>query len=223
MKEVILFHMCHRSPENMASLLFPPLLVALCLWGHLWCAGWAVMSLLDLSQPWVHHGAPDLAQRAVSTLGDSSTSRLKHYRALQINRESICARKEKTQQQEESLLSVECRERRKDSYNAVWRSGEEEAVGSEWGRIVKERETKGRYQGEEGRQKVKGSLWERYGLFGWCLFPAFLRHPDQLWQLSLVINSFRFNYPSLSLCFTGGAYKYLICLGDAPCILFVWE
>lgn len=70
--------------------LSPFLLVAM---GHLWWAGEAGMSLLDPSRP---------LRALVSTLGDSSPSRLKHYRALQINHE-----KKKQQQQEQSVLWAE--------------------------------------------------------------------------------------------------------------------
>lgn len=103
------------------------------------------MSLLDLSRPWVHRGAPVLAQRAVSTLGDSSTSRLKHYRALQINHEVLCQQRKKTQQQQASLLSAEWSEREGGALQCCDEGAEKE----------REQDDE-RHEGEEGRQKVKG-------------------------------------------------------------------
>lgn len=56
--------------------------------------------------------------------------------------------RKKTQQQQESLLSAEWRARRKGTCGAVR------------GRTVEDRdgETKEGYEGEEGKQKAKGSL-----------------------------------------------------------------
>lgn len=151
------------------------------------------MSLLDLSRPWVHHGAPDLAPRAVSTLGDSSTSRLKHYRALQINHEGLCQERKNTTTTRISPFSW--MESGEEGILQCCDEGveKEKGVGWECGRIVEERERqKGDMKERKGGRKCRG-VFEREELFSWCLYPAFLRHPDQLWWLSLVINSFRFN------------------------------
>lgn len=64
----------------------------------------------------------------------------------------------------------------------------------EGGRIDEERETKGGYEGEEGREaeSVGGSFRGERSSSD-AFYPAFLRHIDKLWRLSLIINSLRFN------------------------------
>lgn len=79
------------------------------------------------------------SQRAVSTLGHSSTSQLKHYRALQINHACLCQEKRGGKQQE-SFLSAELKDRsERISSAAIKENRKREGVRLE-GRTVAEKE-----------------------------------------------------------------------------------
>lgn len=67
----------------------------------------------------------------------------------------------------------------------------------------------GRSQGGEAKSEGESERSDSLDQFR-RLDPAFARRSEQLWRLSLVVNSFRFNEPPRSLCFTGGANRCLI-------------
>ena len=133
----------------------------------------------------VRHGAPDLARRAVSTLGDSSTSEQKHCRALQINHGGLCQHRKKGKKPGN----------KNPFFQLNGESGGRQA--SELGRENRCRE-RGRQKGDtkerkETRQKVKGGSFSGEKSYSDAFYPAFLRHIDQLRRLSLIINSLTFN------------------------------
>lgn len=123
-------------------------------------AGCAAVGLSNASRPPAF--AAELQAwrvRAPSTLGDSSASQPKHCRALQINHEGPCqgGGRRKTTRRGMSCFRQTGGERREEGFGAVMQGAELEW----WG----------------------GGL-ERVVVFTRCRYPAFLRHPDQLWWLN---------------------------------------
>lgn len=100
-------------------------------------------------------------------------------------------KKKQNKTQQQSLLSAEWRQMKKGIYNAVLESRQSRGREDRW------RETKGGYEREEEREaesegeslRVRSNSVVHFR----CLYSAFLRHWDQLWRLSLIVNSFRFN------------------------------